>query len=143
MSPEEMGGTAVGGVALVALIAKVYQFVNASKAAVAHQDLGSSYERHMYGRLKELETKNEELNEKLFTQSALIGKLQQQVITLTKDLHDVQVEHEEAKRLLKKVSAAYEATKADNDSLRAKIKGINPVVETGREGRPYLPGGAP
>lgn len=129
-------GGAGGGAGTLVLI-KIYQMIMAAKAGADHQQLGSRYDQHMYGRMRDLEDRERLLNMQLLTQATEMGELKAKVKSLEAELEDAKSDYEEAKGLLAKLNTAYEKVVAENTDMRKKLR-VNP---TGKEGRPFLPGG--
>lgn len=142
----------VGGTTLIGMCLMLWRAFSAANRATTTDAVSNDLSRHMYARIRELETREKALNDKLLSQSRLIGELTNQVTELTardklRDATEKALTRQVAdlKGLLTKITTAYEKEKSDNATLLSRIEAAERRVSSGvlptkSEARPWLPG---
>ena len=125
MDIASLGVGVVGGGTALTMALELWRRISATKSAVARDTLGTTIEQRNYQRSLDLEKEVKELRNTVLDLSVKLAKAEATIATY--------------KGLFEKVSTGYEKIQAENAAMRTKLG----LKETGKEGRPYLPGGAP
>lgn len=105
-----IAGSALGGAGVFGIGLKLWKMISDTKAGNERNELGTEYDKHLYGRLKELEEREKDTNTKLLTQAELIGELRARISQLEGEVRE-----------LENFKAGYNRLKAENAKFRKQL----------------------
>lgn len=129
-----------GAAAFFAVGIKLWSMFSQTKSVIAKNDLGTSYDSHLYSRMKELEIREAELHKKILSQAETIGALNSQISELKSDLDKAQQDLEKAKTAYKKIKDLLHTITTAYDKLKVEHDSLDNIKPTSNEGRPWLVG---